>query len=83
MRIRMRTTMAGPDGVVLVGKEVELPKKKAEGLIEAGYAEQVVEAPAPKKEEAKKPEAKETATAEPAENAMAPPARRRRVKGNA
>lgn len=83
MKVRMRTTMAGP-GVptVIAGQTADLPPKIARDLIEKGYAEQVAEAQEKKEEKAQKPqkEAPETATAEPAENAMAQPPRRRRVK---
>lgn len=38
MRIQMITTMAGPDGVVMAGKKIDLPKDKADELVAGGYA---------------------------------------------
>ena len=80
MRIRMRTTIAGPGFTpVIAGKEVELPKKQAEDLIEKGYAEPVApQAPAQKK--AAQDKEAETASIEVAsetEMARQPPAKRR------
>jgi hypothetical protein len=39
MLIKMRTTMAGPDGVVLAGQTADVPEKKAVALVGAGFAE--------------------------------------------
>ena len=58
MKIRMKTIMAGPDGVVLAGQIVDLPAAKAIELLNGGYAHAV------------DPPATETATIEPQENAM-------------
>ena len=81
MRVKMRTTMAGPHGVILAGKQGEVPDEQGKALVAAGYAERV-EAPPPEEKKAEKESetpALETATAEPGETAMMdPPARRRR-----
>lgn len=76
MRIKMRSTMAGPDGVLLAGHIGEVEDAKGAALIAAGYAEAVESTEVIK--EKPKQEPQETATAEPSENAMAPPPRRRR-----
>lgn len=39
MRIKLRTTMAGPEGVHLAGKEVDLPDDQAEDLLLHGFAD--------------------------------------------
>ena len=39
MRIRMKTTMAGPMGAVSAGQVVDLPKDQASLLVKGGYAE--------------------------------------------
>jgi len=69
MKIRMKTTMAGPDGVVGIGKIADFDPEKARQLVDAGYAEWV-----------DKPERiPETAAIEPAvEKAIKPPARKRK-----
>lgn len=38
MFVKMLTTMAGVDGVVLAGQETDLPEKKAVELVAGGYA---------------------------------------------
>ncbi len=38
MRVKMRTTMAGPQGVAEAGKPADLPKETALDLIEHGFA---------------------------------------------
>jgi len=38
MKIRMLTLMAGPDGVLAPDQVVNLPKEKAQALIEGGFA---------------------------------------------
>lgn len=40
MKVRMKTTLAGPGGNASVGDIVDLPKGEAYALIEGGYAEQ-------------------------------------------
>jgi hypothetical protein len=39
MKVKLRTTMAGPEGVHLAGKEVELPDDQAEDLLLRGFAD--------------------------------------------
>jgi pyruvate/2-oxoglutarate dehydrogenase complex dihydrolipoamide acyltransferase (E2) component len=39
MRVKMKTTSAGPDGNIAAGAVVELPKDKAEELIKGGWAQ--------------------------------------------
>lgn len=41
MKIRMRTTMAGPKGVFVAGEIVDLPKAEAYALCEGRYADQL------------------------------------------
>ena len=38
MKIKMKTTMAGPDGIATVGSVVELSDDQAKDLIAGGYA---------------------------------------------
>lgn len=64
MRIRMKTRMAGPEGIAHPGQVIERERAAAYSLIEAGCAEQVGEAP-------------ETARAGMPETAATRPARRR------
>lgn len=40
VRVRMRTTSAGPSGVVQAGQTVELPEAQAAELLAMGYADQ-------------------------------------------
>ncbi len=70
MKVRMLTLMAGPDGILRPDQVVDLPKKKAQALIDGGFAVKVA-APKPKP---KKQAAPEKATAEPPENAAQPEA---------
>jgi hypothetical protein len=39
MKVKLRTTMAGPEGVHLAGKEVDLPDDQAEDLLLHGFAD--------------------------------------------
>lgn len=39
MRIKMKTIMAGPDGVFDIGTIIDMPKVRAIEFIRAGYAE--------------------------------------------
>jgi hypothetical protein len=39
MKVRMKTLMAGPEGVFQSGSTVDLPKEEAETLISKGFAE--------------------------------------------
>ena len=41
MRIRMLTTMAGPDGSARPGQVLDMDKERAVALLEGGYAETV------------------------------------------
>lgn len=38
MLVQMRTTAAGPDGVLSLGKVYDLPAEKARGFIDTEYA---------------------------------------------
>ncbi|MBX9877628.1 MAG: hypothetical protein K2Y22_04150 [Candidatus Obscuribacterales bacterium] len=38
MKVKMNTTMAGPDGVVLAGKSVEVDEEFGAELVKGGYA---------------------------------------------
>ena len=61
MRIRMRTTIAGPEFAAPAGKEIEVSAEQGVELIEAGYADPVRAA-------------KETATAPAKRRARSKPA---------
>ena len=61
MRIRMRTTIAGPEFTAPAGKEIEVSAEQGLELIEAGYADPVHTA----KEQATAP-AKRRARSKPA-----------------
>ncbi len=66
MKIRLKTLMAGPDGVFQPGSVIDRPNEEAEALISAGYAECL------------EPRI-ETATTEPGTRAVKPVPRPRRV----
>lgn len=65
MKVRMKTTMAGPDGGASAGSVVDLAPATAERLVHGGYAVYVVDVPAkrekPVEEVAVQPEPPETA----------------------
>ncbi len=67
MRVRMITTMAGPEVSALAGQEVELDNETAVPLIKGGYAQPVKAAI-------------ETAAIKQPEKAAARPGRSRRAK---
>ncbi len=66
MRVRLKTVMAGPDGVFHAGSEIDAPIEVAEALISAGYAERLEREP-------------ETAAFEPASKAVKPVSRPRKA----
>jgi hypothetical protein len=43
MKIKMKTTSAGPDGIRMAGQIVDTDLKEAKELIDGGYAEAVEE----------------------------------------
>ncbi len=63
MKVKLLTTMAGPEGTVLAGQIADLDDARARELIAGGYAEAVAEA---------KFAAPEKATREPEETAVLP-----------
>jgi protein-S-isoprenylcysteine O-methyltransferase Ste14 len=63
MKVRLKTLMAGPEGVFLPGSVIEVPPEEANALIAGGFAEQVEQSGRP---EAVDPGSVETATVEPA-----------------
>ena len=70
MRVKLKTTMAGPGGVNRAGSEITVSAEQGSALVDGGYAEKIepVKMPAP-----------ETATAEPdAERAVTPPPKKRK-----
>lgn len=70
MKIKMRTTAAGPNGTAVEGSVVDVDAKTAEALIGGGYASAYETATkAPRKKAVRK--AKETAAAPPPETAAA------------
>jgi len=62
MRVRMRTTYAGPAGTARAGQTIELEDEQAAALLSAGYAEEVVEPAAEASGAADATPADETAT---------------------
>ena len=77
MKVRLKTTMAGPKGVFLPESAVEVSNEEAEALIAGGFAvaleqgvELAVAGPAPV----------ETAAVEPGERAVKPAARARKTQ---
>ena len=66
MRVRLKTVMAGPDGVFHAGSVIDPPTDVAEALIAAGYAERLERSV-------------ETATVEPGARAVKPASRPRKV----
>ena len=76
MKIRMKVTSAGPDGVLNEGKVYDVDDARAKGLVAGGYATEEAAAPPV---EAPAPEATaevEEATVEAPETATAPAQRR-------
>ena len=74
MKVRMRTTMAGPAGVVQAGRIASVSRKRAKELIDGGYAEPYSgpEKPAKKKETTSAPPADETTSGDEGENLRMP-----------
>jgi hypothetical protein len=66
MKVRLKTLMAGPEGVFVPGSVVDLDIDEAETLVSAGYAEPL-DRPF------------ETAALEPGARAVKPPPRSRKV----
>lgn len=80
MKIRMRTSIAGPFGAAGAGDIVNIPDDKAEALVAGGFAERiggVPEAAQAISEPEAEPEA-EAAVIEAPEAAVAAPQRKRR-----
>ncbi len=71
MKVRLRTTMAGPEGAFPPGSVIEASVEEAEMLIAGGFAEPVDAASV-------KPDV-ETAAIEPGSRAVRPPARARKT----
>jgi len=74
MKVRMKSTMAGPTIMVLAGSTIDLDPAHARALVAAGYAE-FVDAPAPEAavvEVAEVPPAPEAAVVEAEETAVLP-----------
>ena len=76
MKIRLKTLMAGPEGVFLPESVIEVSPEEARALIAGGYAEPVPRQAAPAKEE---PPAVETATIQPGSRAIRPEAKARKT----
>lgn len=77
MRVRLKSLIAGPDGVFAPG--TELDRADGEALVAGGYAEPL-EAPAPAASE-QAPQPVERAVEPAAEQAVAQPQRGRRSRG--
>jgi hypothetical protein len=67
MRVRLKTLMAGPQGVFQPGSVIDLRADEAEALVSAGYAEPLERLP-------------ETAAFEPGNRAVRPTPRPRKVQ---
>ena len=67
MKVRLKTLMAGPEGVFQSGSTVDLPKEEAEALISKGFAEPL-------------DSAYETAAFEPGNRAIRPAPRSRKTR---
>jgi hypothetical protein len=67
MKVRLKTLMAGPEGVFQPGSVVDLDAEQAEALVSSGYAERL-ERPV------------ETAAIEPSELEMRPAPRPRKAR---
>ena len=76
MRVRLKTLMAGPEGVFLPGSVIEVSPEEANALIAGGFAEQVEQSG---KTEATEPAPVETAAVEPGYRAVRPTARPRKT----
>jgi hypothetical protein len=71
MKVRLKTLMAGPEGVFSPGAVIDAGTEEAEALIAGGYAERV--------DPPVQPAAVETAAIEPGNRAMRPAARARKT----
>lgn len=71
MKVRLKTTMAGPEGAFPLGSVIEASAEEAEALIAGGFAEPVDAVPV-------RPEV-ETGAIEPGSRAMKLPARARKT----
>ena len=76
MKIRLKTLMAGPEGVFPPGSVIEVSPEEARTLIAGGFAEQVEQLGKP---QAAEPAPVETAAVEPGSRAMKPAARLRKT----
>ena len=76
MKVRLKTLMAGPEGVFLPGSVIEASHEEANALIAGGFAEQVEQSCKP---EAAEPVPVETAAVEPGSRAVRPAARPRKT----
>lgn len=69
--IRMKTTYAGPSGVIAAGQTADLPKAEEKALIDGGYAEAIT-ADAPPTKGKRKPETAANPGAQQNETAAEP-----------
>jgi len=76
MKVRLKTLMAGPEGVFLPGSVIEVSSEEARALIAGGFAEPAEQ---PGKPEAADPAPFETAAVEPGNRAVRPAARPRKT----
>ena len=91
MKIRMKSLMAGPDGIYHPGQEVEVADDLAKALIKAGYAEEIILSDIERRKDVADDEGieaagdeasqvRETAAVEPPEQAVTPKKTRKRRK---
>ena len=76
MKVRLKTLMAGPEGVFLPGSVIEVFHEEANALIAGGFAEPAGQAGKP---EAVDPAPAQTAAVEPGNRAARPAARPRKT----
>jgi hypothetical protein len=76
MKIRLKTLMAGPEGVFPPGSVIEVSPEEARALIAGGYAEAV---PRPAAQEKDELPAVETAAVQPGSRAVRPESKARKT----
>ena len=74
MRIKMKTIMAGPQGVYDIGTIIDMPRDKALAMVAAGYAERHQ----PDEEIIELPDLEAAAIERESETAVQPAARKRK-----
>jgi hypothetical protein len=76
MKIRLKTLMAGPEGVFPPGSVIEVSPEESKALISGGYAEAV---PRPATQPKDEPPPVETAAVQPGSRAVRPESKARKT----